>query len=214
MDVSRDKVESIISEHGGRITTAVSGKTDYLVTGYKMEDGREITQGGKYRKATTVGTCIVNEEQFEQLIRQRSGNADFVLAVARPELAVVVEEPASQKDVKVNSSDMWTERYKPKAVSSLIGNKGVVDSLYAWLKDWDDVVLKGNKKNVPFRKGMSWADAPNVNARAVLLSGPPGIGKTTSARLVCQLMGYEVVEQNASDTRNKSSIECGINVLS
>lgn len=61
---------------------------------------------------------------------------------------------------------------------------------------------------------MSWNDAPNVNARAALLSGPPGIGKTSTARMICKQLGYEVVEQNASDTRNKASLESAIKDLS
>ena len=39
--------------------------------------------------------------------------------------------------------------------------------------------------------------------RAVCLSGPPGIGKTTSAHLVAKLEGYDILEYNASDTRNE-----------
>ena len=61
----------------------------------------------------------------------------------------------------------------------------MIDQLYEWLKDWDDVCLRGHKKQVPFRKGASWSDVPNINARAALLSGPPGIGKTSAARIVC-----------------------------
>lgn len=38
--VSRKKLEEIITSLGGRITTAVSSKTSYLVVGYKLEDGR------------------------------------------------------------------------------------------------------------------------------------------------------------------------------
>jgi len=109
---------------------------------------------------------------------------------------------------------MWTERYRPRTVKDLVGNQGLVDQLYEWLKDWDEVVLRGNKKQVPFRHGQSWTDVPNMNARAALLSGPPGIGKTSAARIICKSLGYEVVEQNASDTRNKSAIEHGIKDLS
>jgi replication factor C subunit 1 len=54
----------------------------------------------------------------------------------------------------------------------------------------------------------------NVNARAALISGPPGIGKTSAARIVCAQLGYEVIEQNASDVRNKGAIENAIKDLS
>jgi len=46
------------------------------------------------------------------------------------------------------------------------------------------------------------------------LSGPPGIGKTSTARIVCAALGYEVVEQNASDTRSKATLESSIKDLS
>ena len=33
-EISREKLEALISEYGGRVTGSVSGKTDYLVVGY------------------------------------------------------------------------------------------------------------------------------------------------------------------------------------
>ncbi len=51
----------------------------------------------------------------------------------------------------------------------------------------------------------NWATS-NVNARACLISGPPGIGKTTTVRLVAKTMGFELIEQNASDVRNKNAV--------
>ena len=42
-EITRDKLENMIALYGGRCTGSISGKTDYLVTGYKLEDGREVT---------------------------------------------------------------------------------------------------------------------------------------------------------------------------
>lgn len=47
---------------------------------------------------------------------------------------------------------------------------------------------------------------PNVSEKAILISGPPGIGKTTAANMACKKLEMEVVEMNASDTRSKSSL--------
>ena len=43
--------------------------------------------------------------------------------------------------------------------------------------------------------------------RAVLISGPPGIGKTTSAHLMAKHAGYNPIELNASDARSKKLVE-------
>lgn len=43
--------------------------------------------------------------------------------------------------------------------------------------------------------------------KAALISGPPGIGKTTSVHLVCQELGMDIIEFNASDTRSKCLLQ-------
>lgn len=48
-------------------------------------------------------------------------------------------------------------------------------------------------------------DDPKVQ-RAALLSGPPGVGKTTSVHLVAKELGKTVLEYNASDFRSKKSL--------
>ena len=44
--------------------------------------------------------------------------------------------------------------------------------------------LRGNKKDVAVKKG--FLPSGTMNSKAALLSGDPGIGKTTTARLLAQ----------------------------
>ncbi|KAL3924748.1 MAG: hypothetical protein SGILL_000858 [Bacillariaceae sp.] len=50
--LNRDDAMDLIKTLGGRVTGSVSGKTNYLVIGETLEDGREYTEGSKYKKAT------------------------------------------------------------------------------------------------------------------------------------------------------------------
>lgn len=79
----------------------------------------------------------------------------------------------------------WTERHRPVSESHLEGNETQRQKIRKWLDDW--------KTGVPKNK-------------AILLVGPPGVGKTTVARAIAQDMGWNVIELNASDARNAASI--------
>ncbi len=108
--------------------------------------------------------------------------------------------PAQAKDP---STAMWVDKYKPLGMEDLVGNKAATDRLQKWLMDWESIHLKKTKPAPAFDAQKN----TNPGARAVLLSGPPGIGKTTSAVLVARACGYEVQEMNASDTRSKRSLK-------
>ena len=212
--ISRKKLEELIEQLGGQKMSGVSSRTHYLIIGYKLEDGRQVTQGSKYANAKKHGTTILTELEFEKLIQEKSGNPEFTLSIRKSLVggggglekqttirrSIVSEEEGGEKNA------MWTDVYRPSEMDDLVGNEGVVDQLYEWLRDWDDVVIRGNKKDIVFRRNFNWKDQPNPNAKAVLLSGPPGIGKTSAARIVCRKLGYEALETNASDTRNKAQI--------
>ena len=64
-------------------------------------------------------------------------------------------------------------------------------------------LLLNNKFNFHLQLSCSKGKIENPNARACLISGDPGIGKTTVVRLIAKLKGYRTYELNASDQRNK-----------
>ncbi|KAF4758013.1 replication factor C subunit 1, partial [Perkinsus olseni] len=119
-----------------------------------------------------------------------------------------VKPPMSGKDNSSSRGDvkgiLWTDKYKPRTLKDLVGNNAPITKLRTWLQDWEKVHVHGQKKPVTFRgRGVP----ENVNAKAVLVSGPPGIGKTTACRLVAQELGYIPMEFNASDQRNKATVD-------
>jgi DNA ligase (NAD+) len=61
---SRGQIEQRIKELGGAVGDSVSKKTSYLLAG---EDA-----GSKLDKAKKLGTSIINEDDFEQLVEERS----------------------------------------------------------------------------------------------------------------------------------------------
>jgi len=47
----RDELTDKLKQLGAKVTCAVSGKTNFLIIGDKLEDGRAIQDGNKYKKA-------------------------------------------------------------------------------------------------------------------------------------------------------------------
>lgn len=133
-NVTRDKVEEIIRSNGGRLVGSVSGKTDYLVMGFKLEDGREPHQGRKNQEATKRGVPILDEEGFEQLLQEKMGDPDFRLSVREKLLKEISELPKkepvkqqAQEGEATFETNMWTDLYKPQKIGDLVGNSGVID---------------------------------------------------------------------------------------
>lgn len=95
-------------------------------------------------------------------------------------------------------NQLWTDRYAPQTLKEICGNKAQVDRLLEWLTDWAKSLASGFKK--PGKTGM------NIY-RAVMITGPPGVGKTTSAHLCAKAAGFTPIELNASDARSKKLVE-------
>ncbi|XP_030960610.1 replication factor C subunit 1-like isoform X2 [Quercus lobata] len=127
--------------------------------------------------------------------------------------------PAKHKTQTVAMNALtWTEKYSPKVLKDIIGNESLVDRLRKWLANWNAQFLDtGNKKKSKRHQSKKEEEKgkKQINSaakKAVLISGTPGIGKTTSAKLVSQMLGFQAIEVNASDSRGKADtrIEKGI----
>ncbi|KAF8599065.1 P-loop containing nucleoside triphosphate hydrolase protein [Ceratobasidium sp. AG-I] len=106
---------------------------------------------------------------------------------------------------------MWVDRYRPKCFTDLLGDERVHRETMAWLKEWDQCVF-GKRKRRPTKQDNE--DGPvyhdehgRPREKILLLSGPPGLGKTTLAHIVGKQAGYGVTEINASDARTGSIID-------
>jgi ATPase related to the helicase subunit of the Holliday junction resolvase len=80
----------------------------------------------------------------------------------------------------------WAEKYRPHTLKEIVGNKKAVQDLRTWAEKW----LSG----VPEK-------------RAVILHGPAGVGKTSTAHALALDMDWEIIELNASDQRTAGVIE-------
>ncbi len=78
-------------------------------------------------------------------------------------------------------SVLWVEKYRPRRLSEIVDIEEAKRRVVEWIKQW----LSGK---IPEKK-------------AILLVGPPGVGKTTLAHAVANEFGLEVLELNASDVR-------------
>lgn len=98
---------------------------------------------------------------------------------------IVMKRAAKSVTESEEKTEMFVEKYKPIRSDQIIGHKQEILKIRAWLSSWTS---KAEKK-------------------ALLLAGPPGIGKTTTAHRLAAEAGYKVVEYNASDVRSVAKLK-------
>ena len=198
--LSREEAQDLVKRYGGRTTTAPSGKTSYVVL------GREAGES-KLKKIAELSLKTLDEDGLLELIRSSNPKGDHIDAVGATSFSspketrqyaeediiqAKITKPAHNVKVpkvtvvkpETANYEMWTDKYAPQTEDELIGNRSNYERIVEWLQNW----------------------TPTVGEKAILISGPPGIGKTTAAHMACRQVGVDIVEMNASDTRSKSTL--------
>ncbi|KAE8385285.1 hypothetical protein BDV23DRAFT_176368 [Aspergillus alliaceus] len=225
--LGRDEGQNLVKKYGGKVTGAPSSKTSYVVLGSdagpkKLKTIREhnlktINEEGLFeliRRLPANGGDGKAAEKHEakkkaedQKIRAMAAEIEEeekrkakAASMAKAMVSAGSQTPPSSQGPRAED-ELWTTKYAPTSMNMICGNKGAVEKLQSWLRDWH----KNARKNFdrPGKDGMGIY-------RSVMIHGPPGIGKTTAAHLVAKLEGFDVLETNASDTRSKKLVETGL----
>ncbi|XP_068084538.1 replication factor C subunit 1 isoform X2 [Anabrus simplex] len=247
--LEREQAVNIIKDYGGRVTSAVSKKTSYLIRG-------DDPGTSKIDKAVAFGTPQIDEDGLFKLIVEKSSSLpdnqregfngkkfqvkkeDTVgkietpdkkkyspsdPSVPEPDLSILphqdeesaqtLKSESKKENLHSTEPSLWVEKYRPVTSKQIIGQQGdrsAMKKLMIWLKNWH----KNHSGNKKLPRPSPWAkNDDGAYFKAALLSGPPGIGKTTMSHVISKELGFDIVEFNASDTRSKSRLHDEVSTL-
>ena len=187
--ISEDDLLNLIRKKSGLPTvSAVDVKKD--ITPVKDSPGKENRLANK-------------EEDVKKQPKTSDKPKDEVSIKVSPKTVT-----KSVTNVPINFNDLsFVDKYKPTELKQIIGQQTPSSNsskLLNWLSKWYSN-HDGKKK---LTKPSPWAKNDDGGYfKCALLSGPPGVGKTTTATLVCQELSFDTVEFNASDTRSKKLLK-------
>ncbi|XP_012236348.1 replication factor C subunit 1 [Bombus impatiens] len=190
---------------------------------------KKITVNEETKKAAKVHSPHKTESskrEIEDSLKQELYNKDEKIKSSiekkqneyKESLVQDKKEIIDVKDIKIQMNSLQdisgnipvqalVEKYRPKTMKQILGQQGDKSNakkIHTWLMNWH----KNQSGQVKHTRPGPWAKDDNgAFFKAALLSGPPGIGKTTTVQVVCNELGFDLIEFNASDTRSKKLLQ-------
>ena len=155
----------------------------------------------------------------KKIVIEKDDRSDYTLPVSvRDMLKEIDEEIAtSSKDAEEDSpqeqqketskkSELWVNKYAPRRFVDLLSSDKINRDVLYWIKKWDSSVFGVQRPKMNKRESKNNREEGEDRMPVILLCGPAGMGKTTLAHIAARHAGYEPLEINASDDRNKNSL--------
>ena len=102
----------------------------------------------------------------------------------------------------------WLNAYKPTQFDDCFINSEEKIKIEKWINSLLNYTYNSDGETKSKSKKKKKKDVPS---NCLFLHGPPGIGKTTMAKLLYKKYNYDVLEYNASDTRTAKIIQDKLN---
>ncbi|KAI3328964.1 hypothetical protein HD806DRAFT_267884 [Xylariaceae sp. AK1471] len=205
-----DKLSSSLPQSALKITTC-SGKT---VDIKKRRINNEVSYERMVAARSKTKKGRAERSYYGIDIHELIDGASKELADRAGESTPLPDEPLpSVEDHTVRKPKrtlLWTEKYRARNFVDLVGDDLTNRQVLKWLKRWDPVVFPGapRSRSAIRRPGAKAEDIEEKPHRKILmLTGPPGLGKTTLAHVCARQAGYEVMEINASDDRSRDVVK-------
>ena len=99
--------------------------------------------------------------------------------------AALTQEYEEDISKAVLIGELWFEKYRPQSFDDIIISHAKIVAIRDWFVSFED---------------------KTAIKKALLFTGPPGLGKTSLAHLVLKQFGYKIKEFNASDIRSQSLV--------
>ncbi|XP_072737286.1 ATPase family AAA domain-containing protein 5 isoform X1 [Ciconia boyciana] len=175
----------------------------------------------KSRVSRNLTSTIPGEKQAETGQATHLGKNKTQKPDVMTEDTEYLSEPNSLSGVEKEDM-LWTEKYQPQDSSELVGNKKEIERLHSWLKEWkkradweekrnqkgekDDKEHEDSLDSLDFKDNKSDIEEETSLCNTVLITGPPGVGKTAAVYACAQELGFKIFEVNASCQRSGRQI--------